>query len=233
MYNRLVPAVPLATPVADSVLISVSKDALNFLAKKVKELDSDTDTKIINAYKRASDALNLAIRDRKYLLDDLNVVKEYLHEIGDSRTVKELVYQSRQKPKGWSQEIEDNENLKRDKAMDAWRKVMAQRQKHTSYNALVKNLKQDELAISKSGSIQSVGSQFLTGMGLLLTVVSATLLGYFAGQRLFGKESPMVSDLCSAIPLCMLSFVLSMISSLLSILGSYSNCCLWWWYSFT
>lgn len=192
MYNRLLPAVPLATPVADSSLIALAKDALNHLEKKKSELDAAENEKGKRLYGETYDSLKAAIEKRKFFLQDLDAVKEYMAHIGDTRTIKEVVYQSRVKPKGWTQSKEDEDNKRREKAITAWRKVMQERQKHKHYDNLVKELKKEELTASKSGGILSSGSQLVTGMGLLLTVVSAGLLGYFAGQRIWGPNSSMV-----------------------------------------
>ena len=69
---------------------------------------------------------------------------------------------------------------------DARREEMRGRQAHRDYAALVTDVRRAEVAGELAAGFRLFSQQLSLGASLLVTLVSAALLGYFAGRAWFG-----------------------------------------------
>jgi len=75
-----------------------------------------------------------------------------------------------------------------DDARERWRDEMRGRQSHREYASLVRSVRTREDAAAAAAGFRLHSQHLSVGLSLLLTLVSAVLLGFFAGRAIFGRD---------------------------------------------
>jgi hypothetical protein len=119
-----------------------------------------------------------------------------------STQLLDLIKQSSAKPTFDRNDIYlENDKIRLEKEQEKVQKrlELSDRQAHREYAELTSSIRRVEEKNSLAAGFKLYSQQMSIGMSLLLTLISAVLLGFFAGRQMFGVDRPGAALIVAAI----------------------------------